>query len=82
MKTSISSKGQIVIPVEIRRQDDIHPGQEFEIERLESGRYLLELKSKTPNEGLLDTLLACPVKDWFEPVERTQSTDDISLPRP
>ncbi|MFM1919245.1 MAG: hypothetical protein RLZZ303_879 [Candidatus Hydrogenedentota bacterium] len=81
MKTSISSKGQIVIPVEFRRQDALHPGQEFEIERLESGRYLLELKSKPPNEGLLDILLSCPVKDWFEPVERTQNTDDIVLPR-
>jgi AbrB family looped-hinge helix DNA binding protein len=35
MTTRISSKGQIVLPVEIREQDDIKPGQEFEIERIE-----------------------------------------------
>ncbi|MBI3735909.1 AbrB/MazE/SpoVT family DNA-binding domain-containing protein, partial [Candidatus Sumerlaeota bacterium] len=33
MITSISTKGQIVVPVEIRRRDGIKPGQEFEIER-------------------------------------------------
>jgi AbrB family looped-hinge helix DNA binding protein len=37
MKTAVSTKGQIVIPVEIRQQDDIEPGQEFEIERLDRG---------------------------------------------
>ncbi len=28
-----STKGQIVLPIEIRRQDGIEPGEEFEIER-------------------------------------------------
>ena len=41
MKTVISSKGQIVVPAAIRRQDNILPGQEFEIERLKGGEYLL-----------------------------------------
>ena len=32
MRTTVSSKGQIVLPAEIRRQDRIEPGQEFEVE--------------------------------------------------
>jgi AbrB family looped-hinge helix DNA binding protein len=41
MKTTVSSKGQIVLPVEIRQQDDVRPGQKFEIERIERGEYRL-----------------------------------------
>jgi AbrB family looped-hinge helix DNA binding protein len=36
MKTSVSAKGQIVLPAEIRRQDGIEPGEEFKIERIEN----------------------------------------------
>ena len=42
MKTTVSSKGQIVLPAEIRQQDDIEAGQEFEILRLDRGEYLLQ----------------------------------------
>ena len=34
MKTSVSTKGQIVLPAELRKQDRIEPGQEFEVERV------------------------------------------------
>jgi len=81
MITSVSSKGQIVLPAEFRKQDAIEPGQQFEIERLEEGKYVLQRKSKAPNEGVLDLLLACPVKDWFVPLDRSETTDDIALPR-
>ena len=37
MRTIVSTKGQIVLPAEIRREDDIRPGQEFEIERIDRG---------------------------------------------
>ena len=33
MKTVVSSKGQIVLPAELRERDQIVPGQRFEIER-------------------------------------------------
>ncbi|MFI5169403.1 MAG: AbrB/MazE/SpoVT family DNA-binding domain-containing protein, partial [Vicinamibacterales bacterium] len=39
MKTRVSSKGQLVLPAEIRRQDRLEPGQEFEIERVRRGEY-------------------------------------------
>ena len=35
MKTTVSSKGQIVLPVEIRQQDGVEAGQEFDILRLD-----------------------------------------------
>jgi AbrB family looped-hinge helix DNA binding protein len=80
MRTTVSTKGQIILPAEIRREDDIKSGQEFEIERLDRGEYLLKRKTKPRNRGLVKLLLSCPVKDWFQPLERTETTDDINLP--
>jgi AbrB family looped-hinge helix DNA binding protein len=76
MKTAISTKGQIVIPAEIRQQDEIEPGQEFEIERVDRGEYLLRRLAPPPNQGLLDWLLACPEKGFFVPIE-SESTDTL-----
>jgi AbrB family looped-hinge helix DNA binding protein len=81
VKTRVSSKGQIVLPAEVRQQDAIEAGQEFEIERIDRGEYRLTRKTRRRNEGLLKLLLACPVKGWFEPADRTETTDDIPLPR-
>jgi len=76
MKTAVSTKGQIVLPAEIRRQDHIEPGQEFEIERIDSGEYRLLRLSPPKNEGLLDWLLSCPEKGFFVPIE-SESTDTL-----
>ena len=76
MKTTVSSKGQIVLPAEIRRQDRIEAGQEFEVERLDCGEYWLKRRSPPPNEGVVDWLLACPEKDFFVPIE-SESTDTL-----
>jgi AbrB family looped-hinge helix DNA binding protein len=38
-KTTVSSKGQIVLPAELREQDQIEPGEEFTVERLDRGEY-------------------------------------------
>ena len=80
MKTTISSKGQIVLPVELRLMDDIRSGQVFEIERLDTGDYRLKRIKRRRNEGLVDLLLACPMKGWFHAADRTETTDDISMP--
>jgi AbrB family looped-hinge helix DNA binding protein len=80
VKTTVSSKGQIVLPAEIREQDDIRPGQKFEIERVDRGEYRLKRTARRRNEGLVDLLLACPVKGWFEPLDRKETTDDIDVP--
>jgi len=80
MKTTVSTKGQIVLPAEFRQRDDVLPGQEFEIERIDRGEYRLKRKERPRNEGLVKLLLACPVKGWFKPMERGETTDDIKVP--
>ena len=69
MITCISSKGQIVLPAEIRRLDAIEAGQAFDIERLERGEYKLIRRAPPSNQGLVDWLLACPAKGYFVAVE-------------
>ena len=64
-----------MLPVELRQRDHIEPGQEFEIVRIEQGEYRLKRKSR-PNEGLVDLLLACPVKGYFTRIE-SESTDTL-----
>jgi AbrB family looped-hinge helix DNA binding protein len=68
MKTTVSSKGQIVLPAEIRQQDRIEAGQEFDIERVDRGEYRLKRRSAPPNDGVVDWLLACPEKGFFVPI--------------
>ena len=76
MKTTVSSKGQIVIPAELRQQDQIEAGQEFEVERVDRGEYRLVRRPRHANEGVVDWLLACPEKDFFVPIE-SESTDTL-----
>lgn len=76
MKTTISSKGQIVLPAALREQDNIEPGEEFIIERIARGEYRLVRGAPKPNEGVLDWLLACPRKGFFVPIG-SESTDTL-----
>jgi AbrB family looped-hinge helix DNA binding protein len=76
MKTTVSTKGQIVIPAEIRERDGVEPGQHFDIERVDRGEYRLVRRETRHNEGLVDWLLACPEKGFFVPVE-SESTDTL-----
>jgi bifunctional DNA-binding transcriptional regulator/antitoxin component of YhaV-PrlF toxin-antitoxin module len=76
MKTTISSKGQIVLPAEFRRMDLIEPGQEFDVERLDRGDYRLIRRVTPRNDGAIDWLLACPRKDFFVPVD-SEPTDSL-----
>jgi AbrB family looped-hinge helix DNA binding protein len=76
MKTTVSTKGQIILPAEIRQRDGIEPGQQFEIERIDRGEYRLVRLKPPLNEGLVDWLLACPEKDFFVPIE-SESTDTL-----
>jgi len=76
MKTTVSTKGQFVLPAEIRRRDNVVPGQEFEVERIDRGEYRLLRRQPPPNEGLVDWLLACPEKGYFVPIE-SESTNTL-----
>jgi AbrB family looped-hinge helix DNA binding protein len=68
MKTTVSSKGEVVLPIELREQDRIRPGQQFSIERLEPGEYLLKKLAASGSGGTADWLLNCPEKGWFQPI--------------
>jgi AbrB family looped-hinge helix DNA binding protein len=74
MRTTVSCKGQIVLPAEFRKIDRVKPGQQFDVERLDPGEYRLVRRAPPPNEGALDWLLACPYKDYFVPID-SESTD-------
>lgn len=76
MKTTVSSKGQIVLPAEFRQQDRIEPGQEFDVERLDRGDYRLVRRAARPNDGAVDWLLGCPEKGFFVPID-SESTDTL-----
>ncbi len=74
--TTISTKGQIVLPSQIRRQDGIEPGQRFEIERIDRGEYRLVRLDPPANQGMMDWLLSCPERGFFVPIE-SESTDQL-----
>ena len=76
MKTTVSSKGQIVLPAEFRQMDRIEPGQEFDVERLDRGDYRLVRRAPRPNDGAVDWLLACPQKGFFASID-SESTDTL-----
>ena len=76
MTTTVSSTGEVTLPADLRERDGIMAGQRFEIERQEEGRYLLKRQAVADNEGLVDWLLACPEKGWFQPIE-SESTDTL-----
>ena len=72
MKAKISTRGRIVLPAEIRWRDCIRAGDEFEVERVAMGEYRLVRVTRVPNEGLVDWLFACPVKDYFVAIESAE----------
>jgi len=76
MKTTVSSKGQIVLPAELRDLDNIEAGQEFDVERLDRGDYRLLRREAPRNEGLVDWLSGCPEKGYFVKIE-SESTDSL-----
>lgn len=76
MKTTVSTRGQIVLPAEFRQRDGIEAGQAFEVERVERGEYRLVRRKPRPNQGLVDWLLACPDKGFFVAIE-SESTDTL-----
>ena len=77
MKTTISSKGQIVLPAEFRQMDRIEPGQEFDIERIDRGDYRLR-RVAPRNEGAIVWLLKCPYKDFFVPIDSELTDEALS----
>ena len=47
---------------------------------MSKGEYRLQVNDETQAESeksWVDILLACPVKGWYEPMERRETTDDL-----
>ena len=65
-----------MLPAELRHQDGIEPGQEFEVERIDRGEYRLVRRTARLNEGVVEWLLACPEKGYFVPID-SESTDSL-----
>ena len=63
-------------PAELRHQDEIEPGQEFDVERIDRGEYRLVRRTARPNAGVVEWLLACPEKGYFVPID-SESTDSL-----
>lgn len=76
MRTAISTKGQIVLPSELRRQDGIEAGEQFDVERIDRGVYRLIRVAPPRNQGLIEWLLSCPDKGFFVPLD-SESTDTL-----
>ena len=76
MKTTVSTKGQIVLPAEFRQQDGITPGQSFRVERIEAGQYLLKRELFGESLGVVKWLRACPADNWFHPIP-SESTNEL-----
>lgn len=76
MNTQLSSKGQIVLPAELREEDHLVPGQIFEIQRISAGEYLLKRTFRPGQPGLLQWLTGCPSTGWFRPID-SESTDSL-----
>lgn len=64
MTTILSTKGQIVIPNEIRERQGLRAGDELEIEERADG---VVIRKKRRNQGLVRHLQECPVKDFQVP---------------
>lgn len=76
VRTTVSTKGQIVLPAELRDADGIKPGEEFEVDRVGPDEYRLIRLTPPPNQGVVDWLRACPEHEWFVDIE-SESTDSL-----
>ncbi len=80
MKTTLSQKGQVILPAKFRQEDSLEPGQQFEVYRVKAGEYLLKKVVGRSKPGLLDWLLRCPEKNWYQRIP-SESTADIAKRR-
>lgn len=60
MTTVLSQKGQIVLPLALREELRLHPGDDFEVGIEDEDTIFLRRVNHPANRGLVDLLLACP----------------------
>lgn len=67
-RVTLSSKYQIVIPADVRRELDMHPGQEFDVVALNGHLHVLPAREMSDIVGL------------YPGIDTTFSRDDDRLP--
>lgn len=68
MTTHLSTKGQVIIPLGIREQDNLKPGDDFSIIRLGPGDYrLIKVANDLPKSKLVRPKKGMP---YFEAPKR------------
>jgi len=69
MTTTLTSKGQILLPPKVRRDKKLRAGDELEIlsDAEDADVILLRRVRKQPNQGLVALLRSCPVKGFRLP---------------
>jgi AbrB family looped-hinge helix DNA binding protein len=77
VKTTLSTKGQIILPAEIREKGRFYPGEVFDV-REKDGKIILTAVRKTRNQGLLKHLRSCP----HELVLPARDKKDFGRPAP
>jgi AbrB family looped-hinge helix DNA binding protein len=73
MTTVLSQKGQLVLPVPVRQQLGLEPGDDFEVAIEDEDTITLRRVSHPANRGLVDLLLACPARFEVPARERDDS---------
>lgn len=83
MTTTLKTGGLIEIPEVFRQADALQTGQPCDIERTGRGEYRVRMvapEEAKPEESLFEVLASCPVKGWFTPMDRSETTDDLQPP--
>jgi AbrB family looped-hinge helix DNA binding protein len=62
MTTTLSERGQLVIPKSVRDRLSLHPGDDFDVQVEGSDVVRLKRISRRPKPGLGKHLLSCPVE--------------------
>jgi len=77
MQTVLSTKGQIIIPAELREKARLCPGEKFNIVE-KNGKIILSPVKKRRNQGLVKHLQSCP----HELVIPARDKNDFGRPAP
>ena len=78
MTTVLSQKGQVVLPLSVREQLHLTPGEDFEVSIEDEDTIVLRRVSHPANRGLIEHLLACPFP-FVIPDRQKDDTVPISL---
>lgn len=77
MWTTLSTKGQIILPAEIRKKCRHYAGQKFEVDE-KDGKIILSPVKAGRNHGLVKHLRSCPYELVIPPRDQT----DFGRPAP